>query len=341
MDRFGARRVTIILAATAAMLFPLYPALPFFPALLALQLVTGCLISLAWSGGQTLIALIGHGEADYIGRYTFFGRFGTTLGPVIVGAAWDLGGKWPAYLCGTAWGLILIAALLRAPDPEPATNPADDIAPAAPQPFRLRDLLPRLSDYTGAFAMLAIPAVAVTIAVLFLRNSTGNIQSSVYVVYLEDFGMPATTIGVLLGAVEVASALGNLVSGRTTGRLDPQWTLVASTAIAIVAIMATPLLGGVFILLLAAQAVRGLFQGMVQPVLFSLQSKSVGRNRQGAVVGLRQTMNRLASIIVPPLVGAAADRWGVGDSFMIVGGGLLAGCVLLGLAVRLAPRLEL
>lgn len=337
MDRFGVRRITIIFAASAAVLFPLYPALPYFPVLLVLQLFTGCLISLAWSGGQTLIALVSQGEADDIGRYTFFGRFGTTLGPVIVGAAWDLGGRWPAYLCGTLWGLILVAALLRAPEPPPA----HDDTSAAPARFRLRDLLPRLTDYTRAFAMMAIPAIAVTIAVLFLRNSTGGIQSSVYVVYLKDTGMPATTIGLLLGAVEISGALGNLVSGSTLRRFDPQWTLVASTAIAIAAIMVTPLLGGLFILLLAAQAVRGLFQGMVQPVLFSVQSKAVARNRQGAVVGLRQTMNRLASIIVPPLVGAAADRWGIGDSFMIVGGGLLAVCLLLGLAVRFAPRLEI
>ena len=338
MDRFGARRVTIVLSAGAVALFPLYPLLPWFPALLVLQLLTGCLISLAWSGGQTLIALIGQGDADYIGRYTVFGRIGTTLGPVIVGAAWDFGGPWPAYLCGSVWGAILIVALLFTPDPPPVAGEA----PAAPPPrFRARDLLPRLGDYTRTFAMMAIPAIAISIAVLFVRNTTGGIQSSVYVLYLHRIGLAGTAIGILLGAVEVAGAFGNLVSGHTIRRLHPQWTLVAATAAAIAIVTVTPLFGGIFVLLLFAQVLRGALQGMVQPVLFSIQSKSVGRDRQGAVVGLRQTMNRLASIIVPPLVGAAADRWGIDDSFLIVGGGLLAVCMLLGLAVRYAPRLEL
>ena len=44
-----------------------------------------------------------------------------------------------------------------------------------------------------------------------------------------------------------------------------------------------------------------------QPVMFSAQSKSVGRHEQGAVVGLRQTLNRLSAIIVPPVMGLIAD----------------------------------
>lgn len=42
-------------------------------------------------------------------------------------------------------------------------------------------------------------------------------------------------------------------------------------------------------------------------MIFSVQAKAVGPHRQGAVVGLRQTMNRLAAIVIPPLVGGIAD----------------------------------
>ena len=34
---------------------------------------------------------------------------------------------------------------------------------------------------------------------------------------------------------------------------------------------------------------------------------------------LRQTMNRLAAIVIPRLVGSIADHWGAGRSFVILG----------------------
>ena len=35
------------------------------------------------------------------------------------------------------------------------------------------------------------------------------------------------------------------------------------------------------------------------------------------MVGLRQTMNRLAAIIIPPIMGGIADGWGTGRSFVM------------------------
>jgi hypothetical protein len=51
----------------------------------------------------------------------------------------------------------------------------------------------------------------------------------------------------------------------------------------------------------------------------SVQAKAVGPHRQGSMVGLRETMNRLAAIVIPPLVGGIADHWGAGRSFVILG----------------------
>ena len=54
-------------------------------------------------------------------------------------------------------------------------------------------------------------------------------------------------------------------------------------------------------------------------MMFSVQAKAVGRYRQGAVVGLRQTMNRLSSIVIPPIMGVIADWWGMTESFVVLG----------------------
>jgi predicted MFS family arabinose efflux permease len=103
-------------------------------------------------------------------------------------------------------------------------------------------------------------------------------------------------------------------------------------------IVATPLLGGIFALLLLSQALRGWLEGVIQPVILSVQARAVGRHQQGAVVGLRQTGQRLTSIMVPPLIGGIADRWGASESFVIFGAFMLLLCVPLALITRRAAR---
>src|ERR1700726_1529757 len=95
MDRFGTRRVTLFFVWSAICLAPVFPLVPWFWALLLLQVVNGGALSFAWSGAQTLIAQLAEGEAEYIGRFSFFARIGTTVAPIITGVSWDFGGAWP------------------------------------------------------------------------------------------------------------------------------------------------------------------------------------------------------------------------------------------------------
>jgi len=111
MDRFGTRRVTLFFVWTAMALAPVFPLVPWFWPLLLLQVVNGAALQFAWLGSQTLIAQLADGEAEYIGRFSFFARIGTTLAPIIVGAAWDWGGAWPAYTLGVAWGGVVDRAI--------------------------------------------------------------------------------------------------------------------------------------------------------------------------------------------------------------------------------------
>src|SRR6201986_2663995 len=115
MDRFGTRRVTLFFVWTAIALAPVFPLVPWFWPLLLLQVVNGGALSFAWSGSQTLIAQLAEGEAEYLGRFRFFARIGTTVAPMIAGVAWDFGGAWLAYALGLAWGVALALAVLRAP----------------------------------------------------------------------------------------------------------------------------------------------------------------------------------------------------------------------------------
>jgi MFS family permease len=331
MDRFGTRRVTLFFVWSAIILAPVFPLVPWFWPLLVLQLANGAALTFAWAGSQTLIAQLSGGDAGHIGRFTFFARIGSTAAPIIGGAVWDLGGPWAAFLLGAAWGMVLTLPLLRAPEAELAPRPGHSSR------FRLRDAMPKLSDYIGSFALLALPAVLATIAVMFLRTSTNGVQFSLYVVYLHEIGLTGTAIGILFAAIETASGLGSLLAGRAMRLGDPQRTMLSGTVLSILFICATPFLGGVFVLLLLAQIGRGWLQGVVQPIMFSLQARAVGRYRQGSVVGLRQTMNRLAQIVVPPAMGLIADRWSLTASFVVFGAVLLLMCIpIVGLTRRAA-----
>src|SRR4029077_12447320 len=139
-------------------------------ALLLLQLVNGAAVSFAWSGAQTLIAQLAEGDPGYLGRFTFFARLGSTTAPILAGAVWDFGGAWPAYLVGAAWGAVLTIALLRTPEAEIfGARPGDGTGRAR---FRARDALPRAADYASSILLVAIPAVAVSMAVISMRNTT-------------------------------------------------------------------------------------------------------------------------------------------------------------------------
>lgn len=335
MDRFGTLRIMRAFVLMAMIAAPFYPLLENFWGLLLLQIFVGGAVSFAWAGGQTLIAQIGHGDAGYIGYFSFASRLGTTGAPLIAGLIWDLGGAWPSYMLAVLWGAVLMIALRFAT--EPPIQQLDEQDKQSPR-FSLRDVAPRLSDYTRSFAMMAIPVVAISVMVMFLRNSTSGVNNSLYVVYLDGIGLTGWDIGVLFAAIEFASGVGSLFGGPAMRLGHPLWTMTVTTALAIALICITPWLGGMFILLLLAQTVRGFAQGVSQPLMFSVQSKSVGRHEQGAVVGLRQTLNRLSAIIVPPVMGVIADHWGLAESFLIMGAGLLFLCVLVAIWIAFTPR---
>jgi hypothetical protein len=94
-----------------------------------------------------------------------------------------------------------------------------------------------LPDYVRCFALIAIPAVATTMAIHFLRTATNGVQSSIYVVYLKGIGLTGTSIGVLFAALEITSGLGSLFAGRAMWLGDPQRTMLSGTVLSILLIM--------------------------------------------------------------------------------------------------------
>ncbi len=329
MDRFGVRRVVLCAVGVAVLLPPLYPLLPGIEAVIALQLLDGLAQAIAWIGAQTQIAKISHGDPSQASRFCFWASAGTFLGPLGAGWSWDRFGTTATFGLVTLWAVALLLCALRLPHPPPAgigTSSAPD----------WRGLMPRLSDYRTALALIAVPAIAIVIGGTVLRMSAISIQSSIYPVYLESIGFTGTAIGTLIGIGWAVAAASVFLAAPTTRRASPATVFVLSIGIAIAAISITPLFAAP-IPLAVAVVVFGAAIGLSEPLVVTLIARGAEGSRHGMSFGLRGMANRAASLIVPVAMGAIADLAGLVASFAVLGGALLLLSGGLALVLRRVP----
>jgi len=325
MDRFGARRVMLCFAAMAIAIPPFYPLMPLIPALIVLQMLGGLAVMLCWVGVQSLIGHIMQGHPTYTGRLTLSTRLGVFAGPPLVGAVWDWGGAWAAFGFLTLWaaGAMVCTLLVPAPSTDDSETAARAVRHPTPPETRLRDLLPNPRDYVAAFSLIGIPAIAVVIGATMLRHAGVGMQSSFYVVYLGQIGISGAAIGTLISVTGIFGGLGSLMVGRLSRHVSPRLLLLAGVGIGTTMIMITPLLGA-YVLLLIAQAMRGLCSGIAQSMEISVMARAAGATAQGKGAALRLTMGRIVAVVVPVVMGAVVELVGLEDSFYVVGGAILA-----------------
>ena len=319
VDQLGTRRVLLAVAAACAALPLFYPISGWFGMLMVLQLLLGLASSVAMSASQTWSIQASGGDTALLARYSVVSRIGTFLAPIAVGAAWDLYGAWAAFgsvsLC--AAGIVASAAAASPRGVAGGRQASVSVREA------LAALVPRWSEHRQALLLAAVPAVAFVLALSYLRNAHGAIQSSLYVVYLADVGWSGTLIGALVGFAEFFGVFGSMVAAAAERRLPADRLMLICIAASLAAIAITPLIGAFLVPLVAAAAVRGIAQGMSQPLMYSMLSRAAPSARHGTSVGLRNAVVRLASIVTPAAMGIAAEAWGIEASFYVVGALLL------------------
>jgi len=314
MDELGIRRVLKWVALGSAALPLLYPISGWFSVLVVLQLLLGLASSLGMAASQTWSLQTSHGDTAMLARFSVVSRIGTFLGPVVVGAAWDLFGAWVAFACVALCGAGIVAA---------ASYGASGGATPAPAPHAVSALVPRWEQHKQALLLAAIPAVAFILAVSFLRNASGAIQASLYVVYLDGIGLSGTAIGLLVSASELFGVFGSLAAAPLERKIRGDRLMLLCIAASVAAIAVTPLVGAFLALLFVASAVRGLGQGISQPLMYSILSHAAPATRHGASIGLRNAVVRLASIVTPTAMGIIAEAWSIEASFYVMGAAFL------------------
>jgi len=337
LDRFGPRGVLFLLGMIGAATMVLFPALPFVWAAIVIQMVSGFVESTSWIGAQSVAGRTFRGNPVYIGRMTAAARIGGFFGPWFAGLAWQFLGPAAGFGLIGVWMLCGgIAARFLPPPAEAASG--GTTADKSPAPRRMPDVMPKISDYATTFRMLLLPAVALVIAVTFMRQTGSGIQNSFYGVWLKEIGFTAGTIGLLIGISNAASAVAALCMGPLTRLISQYWLLIVATIVAVISIAVTPLLGD-FLLLAVAIALRGVGQGLNFPLMLAIASRAVGPHLQGRVVALRLTFNRLGGALVPLVMGAAAEVIGLEAAFYAVGAAGVMLLLLLGVWARRASGL--
>ena len=329
MDRFGTRLVLTILGVACALIPPFFAVSSWFPALLFIQMLLGMVLSLTWMGSQALVVFVGKDDPAIVGRFAFFARIGVMIAPLAAGAMLDFAPPWVSFAVMGLVGIAFWGAVTALP-PAELGEAKDD---GQRTPFRIADILPRLSDYIGALGLLAIPAVAFVVIVSSIRLSTGTLQSSFYLIYLENIGLQATVIGGFVTITQMSAAVGTLLSVRLTDKIHPTWAFLGTVSISVFLIYSTPLYGDVLVLLAAVIAVRGCAQGASQPIMYGILSRAVGPEIQATAIGLRSTGNRFSALILPVMMGAIAKVWGLNATFYVIGGMMLAILLVLGIWV--------
>lgn len=280
-------------------------------ALVVLQALNGIAELGVWLALQALTS--GAGTGAFLTRqlaiFSLAWGVGIAVGPIVGAVVYEsLGFAELGWLYAVLSVLALAAAVV-------APRAAVRSDPDAPDP-------PSTSLRRGMSVITARPAVRAVLLASFVALYCNAIKSSFYPLYLERSGVPVARIGILLSIIGIASLLVRIVLPALLRRVRAASVLVVGTAVEVVTLAATPLLG-TFWLLAATAAAFGAGHGVNPPITVELMARSTDEHERGLAMGVRVTANRLAQVIQPVVFGALASVVGLAAAFP-ASGALLA-----------------
>jgi MFS family permease len=172
---------------------------------------------------------------------------------------------------------------------------------------------PFLQAVGGVMRQPAVPhAMLASVAVL----TTIDLLIAYLPAYGEANGIPAATVGLMLGARAAGSVLSRALMLPMLRRWSRRQLLVLATAVpcGTVAVLPTTTYP---LLLVGLLSIAGFGLGLGQPLSMSWIADAVPREVRGTALGVRITGNRLGQFLVPLGVGAVAGATGVAAIFVV------------------------
>lgn len=303
--RFGLRRSLFWTGVLTIVTTPLYMIADSLVLLLLAQVVSGTLYMATWIASQTYATRVP--DRDWVlGIFATVTAVGMTVGPVVGGFALDLGGY------NVAFGAYAVGALLMAVTAwllgnHPAGQPTE----------------PKPRSSGQAAELLRRPGIQAAFLFSFICLFMIGLRGNFLPLYLEDQSFSASAIGIILAAGSLGQAAIRPFTGvvlRTGGLVV---TMMSAAVIAILGLSVVPLTGLQW-LLMALVFAHGVGAGLHQSLGLVLLADNTSDSERGYAVGLRATINQLASAGAPVLAGVVADSLGLSASFYIIGATLLA-----------------
>lgn len=236
---------------------------------------------------------------------------GHMIGPVMAGFMIDRLGFAPAYIAFAVLTLAAIAALAFSP--------------------RLGAQGARSEPAAGsAFDLLRIPSLRRMIIVSGLVTTGWDLYVFYVPIYGHSIGLPASTIGTILGAFAAASFIVRVALPVITRRFRIE--IVLASAMCIAGLLFLPFATISYVpALLGLSFGIGLALGVSQPLTLNLTYNRSPAGHSGEVTGLRLTINNITHIAVPLAAGSVGALLGVAPVFWASAG-------ILGISAWLSAR---
>lgn len=237
------------------------------------------------------------------------------LGPVIAGFAIDALGFPRTFLVLAifpATGFALLAASGGAPRPREATHAA---------------VARRLSDLLGT------PRLRAVFASSALLSTGWDLFAFAVPLYGAGLGLPASTIGTIVGTFAVATFTVRVVLPRLLSRMSEWRILTAVFLVTAIAYLLFPLTRSVP-LLYSLAFVLGLFLGTSQPMVLSLIFSHTPPERAAEAVGVRTTLVNASQTFMPLAFGATSAALGMLPVFWLMAAAMAGASWMTGRQIR-------
>ena len=254
--------------------------------------------------------LLAGGLAGYVAPWFGFAaetpaayRFAFAIGAVIVACA-----------------LLPLGMLWSSLRSSPATNSSAPTAPSFGLPRNVRatwipllrnlvaDLWQRYRQHLGLL-WLAVP-------LLIISCGAALLMPYLNLYFRQEFGVPATLLGVIFAAINIGTGLATLLASRLSARFSKIGSVVLTQALAIPCLL---LLGFAPFLAVAigAAVVRAALMNMASPLYDAFAMEQTPEELRPLVIGMLQAAFTAAFIVAPPISVEIQLRYGFTPLFLI------------------------
>lgn len=232
------------------------------------------------------------------GYYSLWNSAGAVAGPIAGGflaARFGYTGAFSALWILTLPSLAVVALLGRVPAPS-------------------RRAVPLAAAHRLVGTIVRQPGVGAILFVSAMMVCAQQLQNTFYPLYLHQIGMAAPLIGMIIAAVSLATmAVRSLLSGGVA-LLGSGRALLISMVVAAASFLLAPLTHA-FWALIGVSVLMGASVGFTQPLTMSMLVGSITAEFWGVALGIRQSVQRMSTIVSPLIFGAVSTVRSVEPAF--------------------------